>query len=355
MSPLRVAVVGAGHLGSRHAEKYSRHTDRQLADASLAGAALVAVCDSDVARASDIAAKSSLPGRPPVAAVGDYRELVGKVDAVSIATPTASHAEIAQYFLERGVHALVEKPITRTVEEAASLVALARARGLVLAVGHVERFNPAIRALADLRVRPRYVESYRISPFRFRSMDIGVVHDLMIHDLDLILQLIDQPVERVEAHGVGVFGPREDIANARLTFADGSVATATASRVSLKSERKIRLFADELYASLDLDSKEARVIRKGEALRSGRIDPTQIDPRSLENPMAFVLGQLIDVQQLAVVPGDALEAELDDFLGAVRHRRDPAVTGEHGLRALAVAEQVVARVSGSLDRARGSG
>lgn len=344
---MRVAVVGIGHLGGRHVEKLTR-----IAATSSEPLELVALCDLDGERARQAA--EALPSPPR--ALTDYRELEGQVDAVTIATPTDDHAAVATFFLERGVHVMVEKPITPDVPAGQKLVALARANGLALAVGHVERFNPALQALrAELTTKPRYVETYRISPFSFRSVDIGVVHDLMIHDLDIILQMFgDVPVERVEAHGVGIFGKHEDLASARLVFADGSVASLTASRVSLKSERKLRLFADDLYATMDFMTRGGRVIKKGEALTSGRVDPTKIDPRTLgDNPMAFILGKLIDVRELAVDPeADALEAEIADFIDAVRNGRDPQVTGEHGVRALEIAETVVSGVASSLEQAR---
>jgi predicted dehydrogenase len=335
---LRIAVVGTGHLGSRHAAKLAAAPQVEF----------VAVCDPDNTRGSQIASQTGTRW------IADYRQLAGLVDAVTIATPTATHAEVASFFLEQGVAVLVEKPITSSLAAGRQLVALARSHALALAVGHVERFNPALCALRrELTTPPRYIESYRISPFRFRSTDIGVVHDLMIHDIDIILELIAAPVERVEAHGVGVFGKREDIASARLVFRDGSVASATASRVSLKSERTLRLFADDLYATMDLEQRRGRVIRRGAALRDGRIDPTSIDPRTLENPMAFILGELIDVRELTVAAdGDALADELADFIDAVLERRDPQVTGEDGVRALEVAELVVAGVEASLAQAR---
>lgn len=332
MARPRLAVVGVGHLGSCHAEKLT----------GIEAAEFVAVCDTDGERAAQIAARSGC------AHLADYRDLIGKIDAVVIATPTDSHADIATFFLEQGVHCLVEKPITSDCDSAAALVSLAGELDLRLAVGHVERFNPAMVALNKLGLVPRFIESYRISPFRFRSMDIGVVHDLMIHDLDIILHLIGQPVTEVQALGVGVFGNSEDIANARLCFADGSVATATASRVSLKSERKVRIFADDTYVTLDFEQRAGRILRKGEKLKSGEVDPSTIDPRTLDNPMAFILGKLIEMQELQVEETDALEAEDLDFVEAVRDGRAPTVPGEHGLRALEVAEQVVAAVAESL-------
>ncbi len=338
MSRPRLAVIGVGHLGTRHAEKLSR----------IAQADLIAVCDTHTERAAEVAAANGCR------TVRDYRQLTDQVDAVVIATPTATHAEVANHFLTHGVHCLVEKPITSDCASAEELVALSRKMDLRLAVGHVERFNPAMVALNQLELAPRFVECYRISPFRFRSLDIGVVHDLMIHDLDIILHLIPHPVASIEAFGVGVFGQCEDIANARISFTDGSVATATASRVSIKSERKIRIFADETYVTLDFEQRSGRILRKGEKLRRGEVDPKTIDPTTLDNPMAFILSNLIEMQNLQVVEGDALEAEDTDFVLSVRDGRDPSVTGEHGLRALKVAEQVVAGVERSLEAARGA-
>ncbi len=331
-APVKIAVVGVGHLGGLHAGKL----------AGISSAKLVSLCDTNTELVQELAAKHGCDS------TGDYQELVGQVDAVVVATPTASHAEIAEFFLNSGVHCLVEKPITNDCAAAQSLVDLSRSRDLRLAVGHIERFNPAMIGLNSLELRPRFVETYRISPFRFRSMDIGVVHDLMIHDLDIILHLIQQPVRSIEAVGVSVFGDCEDIANARITFENGTVATATASRVSIKSERRIRIFAADTYVTLDFEKRTGRVLRKGEKLRSGELDPRTIDPKTLDNPMAFILSNLIEMQELKVEQGDALEAEDRDFIEAVISGRDPTVTGEHGLRALEVAEQVVACVTASL-------
>ena len=236
MDRLRVAVVGVGYLGRFHAQKY----------ASLPGCELVAVADAHPDVGGAVA--SELGTR----AVADYRELLGKVAAVSIVTPTAAHFEIARAFLESGTHVLVEKPITESVGQARTLVAAARQAGRVLQVGHLERFNPAIVAAEPHLRTPRFIDCQRLAPFRERGTDVNVVLDLMIHDLDIVQSIVGSEIEHIDAVGTPVFSPEIDIANARIRFANGCVANATASRVSLKTERRLRIFQDDAYLSLDL-------------------------------------------------------------------------------------------------------
>ena len=221
---LRAAVVGVGYLGRFHAQKY----------AAIDGVQLVAVADPGEAARQNVARETGCR------AEADWRALLGKVDLVSIATPTPYHYEVAKAFLEAGAHVLVEKPITTTVAEAKDLIAVAAANGRLLQVGHLERFNPAVLALDGLLTRPRFLESHRLAPFKARGTDVSVVLDLMIHDIDLVQHLVGQPLVEVSAVGAQVFSDDLDIANARLTFADGCVANVTASRVSMKMERKLR-------------------------------------------------------------------------------------------------------------------
>ncbi len=309
---MRTAVVGVGYLGRFHAQKY----------ASLTNSELVAVADPNAAAASAVASELG------VASCADYRELLGRVDAVSIVTPTPSHYAIAREFLEAGAHVLVEKPMTVTVAEGESLVETARRRGRILQVGHLERFNAAVQALQPILTVPRFIESARLAPFKHRGTDVDVVLDLMIHDIDLILSIVRSPVVGVDAIGSSVFSNEVDIANARLKFANGCVANATASRVSLKTERKLRLFQDDAYLSVDLQQKVLTVIRKGAGVGADGMPQVAIQENNYEQ-------------------GDALRAEIEAFLAAAADGHAPLVTGEDGLLALrtaiAINEQVASQ------------
>jgi len=327
-----VAVVGVGHLGSQHARIY----------ASLPEAELVAVVDRDESRAREIGKKYKVPG------LADHRELPQAVRAVSVVVPTSDHSAVAGPLLESGRHVLVEKPMTKTLDEARALVATARERKLVLQVGHIERFNPVVMAALPKVSRPRFIEVRRISPFSFRSSDIGVVLDVMIHDIDLILELVRSDLTEVRAVGVPVLGRSEDIANARLVFASGCVADVTASRVSLKAERKIRIFQEDAYFSLDLLAGKGVHYWKGEKLRSGEFDPSSYKPGMLGDIKAFVFGKLIGQEKLKVKKREPLLSELESFVRAVRDGTESLVPGEHGVRALSVAGRITAEVEASL-------
>jgi predicted dehydrogenase len=301
---LRAAVIGVGHLGALHAEKY----------ADLDGVDLVAVIDADRGRAGEIAAKLHT-GR-----LDDHRQLVGVVDCASLAVPTPAHYEIAAALLAGGIDVLVEKPITATAEEGRRLVELANRHGRILQVGHLERFNPAIRSLAGVITRPRFVECHRLAPFVERGTEVDVIRDLMIHDLDIILSLIPSPVERVEAVGVPVLSENVDIANARLRFADGAIANVTASRVALKRERKIRFFQADAYVSVDYGERRIRVCRRVPSA-SGGLATIDVDERGFDD-------------------ADPLFDEIEAFVGSVRTRLRPLVDGETAVRALEVAERI---------------
>ena len=306
---MRTAVVGVGYLGRFHAQKY----------ASLPNSTLVGVVDEREA------ARAAVAGELGVPAFADYRDLVGRVDAVSVVTPTPSHHAIAKDFLDGGAHVLVEKPMTVTVAEGESLIAAAARAGKVLQVGHLERFNAAVQALQPILTVPRFIESARLAPFKHRGTDVDVVLDLMIHDIDLILSIVRSPVVAVDAIGASVFSPEIDIANARLRFANGCVANATASRVSLKTERKLRLFQDDAYLSVDLHQKVLTVIRKGAGLGADGMPQVAIEETNYEQ-------------------GDALRAEIEAFLAAAAAGSAPPVSGGDGLLALktaiSIAEQV---------------
>ena len=303
MSRVRMAVIGVGSLGQHHA--------RILA--AMPHADLVGVVDIKPDRARDVAAQYG------TAAYSNASELVGRVDAVSIATPTVSHVAVALPFVESGAAVLVEKPLAATVEDADRLLAAADARGTVLAVGHTERFNPAVAAALPLVSRPKFVEIHRLGTFPERSLDIDVVFDLMIHDLDVLLATVGSEVESVEAVGVNVLTPRVDIANARLRFASGCVANVTASRISRDRVRKARFFQHDAYISIDYAAQELEVYRLA-AQNGGR--PT-------------IQGGRIDVER-----DEPLRRELDDFICAVRDRRPPVVTGRDGRAALALANRI---------------
>ena len=306
---LRTAVIGVGYLGKFHAQKFA-----EIPDADL-----VAVVDVDIDARERVAKELG------VDAVGDYRKLMGAVDAVSVVVPTPAHFEIAQAFLDSGIHVLVEKPITETVEQAARLIEIAKQRGVVLQVGHLERFNPAVRALKPLLHNPRFVESVRIAPYNVRGTDVDVVLDLMIHDIDLIQFIADSPIERIEAVGAAVITDKPDVANARIRFESGCIANVTASRTSLKVERKIRIFQESCYVSADLHQKAVSVYRKSE---------------STTGPLNLP----ISIEQLECGDDDALRLEIEAFLSTVRDGASPVVTGEDGKQALETALDIIGQV-----------
>ena len=302
---LRLGVVGVGHFGRYHAEKM----------AALDGARLVAVADIDRARAAAVAAPLD------TAAVPDHHALLGRVDAVSVAVPAAAQFPVVRDLLNAGIHVLVEKPLTETVANAEELAALAEARGLVLQVGLIERFSDVFGAVAPRITRPLYIESVRVGPFSPRGTDVSVVLDLMIHDIDIILALVDSPVTEVDAVGTPVFSGSEDIANARLKFANGCVANVTASRVSLKTERSLRIFQPDVYIKVDHGDRSVRIARKKEGA-------TAVD-------IGSVVLERMDFEQ-----GDALKREIEAFAHAVRTGSAPVVTGADGVRSLEVARRI---------------
>jgi predicted dehydrogenase len=305
---LRVAVIGVGYLGRHHARILS----------TLPGAELVGVVDTNQARAEEMAAAYST--RP----FTDYRAVLGHVDAVSIAVPTELHRDIAVPFLSAGIPVLVEKPMARSLAEAGAMITAARDAGAALAVGHTERFNPAVAAARPLLADPRFIEVHRLGTFPERSLDIDVVFDLMIHDLDVVLSLVHADVESIEAVGVPVLTGRVDIANARLRFANGCIANLTASRISRERVRKIRFFQPATYLSIDYAAQKVerwRLVKKDGAMPA------------------------IQGGDVEVVNEEPLKLELADFVGAVLGGRAPAVTGEEGLRALSLAQRVTDRMT----------
>lgn len=305
--PLRTAVVGVGYLGRFHAEKY----------ADLPGSMLVGVVDRDLGRAREVADALGTEAFP------DHRALVGAVDCVSVVVPTDAHRAVAADLLRAGIDVLVEKPLASTAAEGAALVRAAEAGGRILQVGHVERFNPALRAAAAVVSAPRFLECHRLAPFVDRGTDVDVVHDLMIHDLDVIQSFVGTEVTHVESVGVPVLTPRVDIANARLRFAGGCIANVTASRVSLKKERKLRIFQHDAYVTVDYDQRIVRTCRRLAPERPGELPE-------------------IVVEEHDAGKGDPLRDEIAAFLEAVATRTPPVVGGREGLRALELAERIVA-------------
>lgn len=310
MTALRTAVIGVGYLGNFHAQKY----------AGLAGVELCGVVDNDAARATEVAAACGCR------AFTDHRELIGQVDAVSVVVPTQYHHQVARDFLAAGVHVLIEKPITVTIEQADELIALADSKGLVFQVGHLERFNPVMMAAEEVLDTPLFVESVRIAPFKPRGTDVNVVLDLMIHDIEIIQHLVKSPVAQIDAIGAPVFTGEEDIANARIAFANGCVANVTASRISLKSERKMRIFQRDAYLTLDFQNKKLLVAKRGEGELLPGIPNVQVQEREL--------GQ-----------SDPLLSEISSFVEAIREGKQPQVSGRDGRMALETALKINAALN----------
>jgi predicted dehydrogenase len=306
---IRTAVIGVGYLGQFHAEKYAQMDNTEL----------VAVVDLDRERAVTVADKVGSRG------CVDYREIIDQVDAVSIVVPTQSHYEVAKAFLEKGVHVLLEKPITNTLAEADDLIRIASAKGAVFQVGHLERFNPVVVALDGIVNQPGFIESIRISPFRPRGTDVNVVLDLMIHDIDIIQQIVGSDVKGIDSIGAPVFTEEEDIANARIRFANGCVANVTASRISLKSERKMRIFQPDAYITVDFQNKKFAVFRKGD----GEMFP------GIPN---------ITKEEHCFEQTDALKCEIEAFLRSIATGKPPVVSGEDGRKALETALKIIKKL-----------
>jgi predicted dehydrogenase len=298
MDKIRVAVIGTGHLGSIHAKLYKE----------IPGCSLEAICDIDKKTLEAVSRKLGVLG------VSDYRKLFGKVDAVSIATSTKMHFMVAADFLDNKIHTLVEKPFTSTIEEADKLIKTAEDNGLILQVGHIERFNSAFSATKKIIKDPKFIECHRLSPFPNRSLDVGAVLDIMIHDIDIILGLVNSPIEKMESVGVNVLTQFEDIANARITFKNGCVANLTASRISEEIVRKIRIFQENTYISLDYKNAQAKVYRKG-LLK-------------------------ITKEDLPIEKEEPLKKELESFIECVQKNKQPLVSGPVAREALKCALEI---------------
>ncbi|MBI4717838.1 MAG: Gfo/Idh/MocA family oxidoreductase [Planctomycetes bacterium] len=326
-SRLRVAVIGAGHMGRHHARVYG-----QLPDCEL-----VAVIDKDLDRARKVSAEHG--GR----AVSSVAEVNGALDAVSVAVPTVYHADVAIPLMERGVAVLVEKPLAPDTASARQLVDASRRSGALLQVGHSERFNPVVQAMLRMELTPRFVEAHRISPFTFRSADVGVVFDMMIHDIDIVLHLVKQPQYSVDAVGVSVLGSCEDVANARIRFADHTVVNLTASRLALKTERKIRVFAPSGYVSMDYQKKSGVAIKLADNLDLIRM-ARERNFEDLSQMATLDFGSMVRIEPLQVDDVEPLKAEIGAFLDSVRTGSSAAVSAEEGYAAVAMAERITAAV-----------
>jgi predicted dehydrogenase len=314
MDDLKVAVIGAGHLGSVHARIYSQ----------MKGVKLTGVCDTDEARGLKIARQFKTQY------FRDSCDLIGKIDAASIAVPTILHHEVSKDLLEKGIHLLIEKPITKTVEEADELLNMAKNKGLILQVGHVERFNAGFLAVEKVINKPLFIECHRLGPYKQRSTDIGVVLDLMIHDIDIILGMVKDEIADVEAIGASVLSDYEDIANVRLKFKNGAICSITASRITNKTMRKIRIFQKDAYISLDYFKPSCLIYR-------------MVNPALLENGCKSIINQKggvnkkITCQRVKIRKEEPLKLELEAFVNCVRTKEKPLVSGIEGRNALKTA------------------
>ncbi|MCX5635720.1 MAG: Gfo/Idh/MocA family oxidoreductase [Planctomycetota bacterium] len=324
---IRTAVVGAGKMGAIHAKVYDQ----------LSQSRLVAIVDIDIKKAKELAKKYKCD------AFADCKELLGRVDAVTISAPTVYHFELAKIFLENKIAVMIEKPLAAGVEQARQIVDLAQKNNVVVAVGHSERCNPVIQAIKRLNIEPKFIEAHRISPYPFRSTDIGVVLDVMIHDIDIILSLASSKVKKVEAVGIGVIADdKEDICNARITFENGCIANVTASRLALKTERKVRVFSRQAYLSLDYFKKTGTVIKT-----APNIDVVKkIKELQTGGKLALLTTNwtdLLHIEQLQIDDKEPLRLEQEAFLKAVADKsQKPEVTAEDGLAAMECAEMILA-------------
>ncbi len=328
-SPTRIGVIGTGHIGRNHA--------RILAE--LAGGGFTAIYDNNQTVAQDMARQHGAK------AVASLEEFAQAVDAATIATPTPSHFEIARFLLERGKHVLVEKPITEKTEDARALAKLAGERGLVLQVGHVERFNPVMSALESRLTRPRFIESHRLSPYPARSTEIGVVLDLMIHDLEIILHLVRSPVTSIDAVGVPILSRDEDIANARLRFENGCVANITVSRVSPEKLRKIRVFQEDAYLSLDYQAQEGFMYRLAKEHEHESSLLKKLFAAANNSIVSEFAGRKIVREPVEIQKGEPLKNELAAFLECARLGAQPKVSGHEATAALELALEITRRLS----------
>jgi len=319
-----VAVIGCGKMGRLHARCWSQ----------IPGVRLVGVYDRHAPAAEDAAKQYGTQ------AVSDLSQLLETAKAVSIASNTDSHLAVAEPFLRRGIACLIEKPLARNSAECRKIVELARANNAVVQVGHIERFNPIIVALRKLDIRPAYLETSRVSPMTFRSLDVGVVLDMMVHDIDIVLSLVNSPPVKVEASGAAVLGDTEDICSARVTFQNGAAATLSASRLALKTERRLRLYAKDCFVSIDYGKKTGAIFRASDnvaalqetaqRVRRGEVDPTTLN-----------YAQMVKMQELAVENTEPIRAELEAFLAAAQRKCPSPIPAEAGAANVELAEKIV--------------
>ncbi|MFQ5462703.1 MAG: Gfo/Idh/MocA family oxidoreductase [Phycisphaerae bacterium] len=322
-TPIPVVVVGAGHMGRHHARIYSQ----------LSSCRLVAVVDVDRGRAE------SLTTQFGGTAATSLDEVTTEFHAASVAVPTVRHNQVAMELMERGVHILVEKPLAQDIPHARQLLDASRKLGRLLQVGHSERFNPVVQAMLRLKVTPKFIEADRISPFTFRSADIGVVFDMMIHDIDIVLHLVQNRKYEIDAVGVNVLGSCEDVANARIRFEGGAVVNLTASRLALKTERKIRIFSPTGYISMDYHNKSGVAIKLDDNLDLIRMAKERhFDDLSQMANLDF--GSMVKIEPLRVNDIEPLTAELESFLTSIRDGKDAAVSAEDGYAAVEMAERI---------------
>jgi predicted dehydrogenase len=328
MRKLRVAVIGAGRLGGFHAQKL----------AALDTVELVGVVDPSPERRQQLAARCH------TREFADHHALLDQIDAAVIAAPTSRHHALGLELLNWGVHTFIEKPLTTTSAEADELVRSARRNGAVLQVGHVERFNPAWNAALPHLQQPKYIEAVRASGFSFRSTDVGVVLDLMIHDIDLMLSLVHSRVRKIDALGFSVLGGHEDVANARIEFQSGCVAVLNASRVSYQAERRMSVWSMGGFASIDFAASKTTVVHPSEPLLRREFDVDALSPEQTEHARQHFFEDHLRREEVACQPTDAIALELADFIESVETPRAPRVTGEHGREAILLAEQILAKI-----------
>ena len=325
---LRVGVIGCGRMGRLHARVYS-----QMPTVKVMG---VYDISEDVRAA--VAEEFNLT------AAKSLEELLPNLDAVTIAVPTKFHLGIAEQCLRRKIACLIEKPLAKDTVEAAKIVELAKQFSTTVQVGHIERFNPAIRAMARLKIQPRFLEVTRISPMTFRSIDVGVVLDMMIHDIDIVLSLANSTVSKIDAIGVSVLGEYEDICNARLTFANGCVANLTASRLAMRTDRRLRVFSHDAYVSIDYQKRHGTVIRRGGNVEAIRKAVAQIRAGEIEDLSQLNYKDLVHFEELQSDDVEPLTAELDSFVEAMQTGSRPLVNAEDGMHAVEVAQRIVAAI-----------
>ncbi|GAX62198.1 1-carboxy-3-chloro-3,4-dihydroxycyclohexa-1, 5-diene dehydrogenase [Candidatus Scalindua japonica] len=332
MEKLKVAVIGTGHLGKEHARIYS-----EIPEVDLIG---VVDTNKDTGEAVARRCKTTY--------YSSFKDILTKIDIASVVVPTRSHYKITKELLNNGIHVLVEKPMTGTVSEAEDLIRLSKQNSIILQPGYIERFNPALEAIKELDVSIKFIECHRLSPFTFRSADIGVVLDLMIHDIDIILYLSKSKIKKIDAVGVNVIADKEDIANARIQFENGCVANITASRVSFEPMRRIRLFSENSYISLDYQKQEALIYKKSPKLTLKSIDPERKGVSSITDLKNFSFGDMLKIERIIMNNQEPLKKELESFIDCIKNGKQPVVSGEEGINAIKTAAVIREEINKNL-------